>query len=141
MIAPPGPGPFPISLATVPFYVLLGTVAVFGLMWVALRIYHPQRKRGLEAFREAAGVSVGFLLLALALVVGLAAFDPSGNRTSYALFRTVISGYWLALAIPVVSVAGTVEMRSRGAIRWFLPSLAVAAGLFIAAFGYYYVYG
>lgn len=108
-------------------------------MLFVLRAVHPNRKRGLEGYFEAAGVSLGFLVFSVALVVALAVHDPDGNRTSFALFETVLTGYWLALAIPIVTVGSSVEARSRGAIRWVLPSIGVAALLFGGFFGYYYL--
>ncbi|MGP8110790.1 MAG: hypothetical protein ACLQD9_08845 [Thermoplasmata archaeon] len=108
-------------------------------MLFVLRAYHPNRKRGLEGYLEAAGVSLGFLVLSVALVVALAAKDPDGNRTAYALFEAVLSGYWLAVAIPVVTVGSSVQARSRRAIRWLIPSVVVAAVVFLAVFAYYYL--
>ncbi len=107
-------------------------------MLFVLRAAHPQRKRGLEGYLEAAGVSLAFLVLSVALVLALVAHDPHGNRTAYALFETILAGYWLALAIPIVTVGSSVQARSRGAIRWLLPSILVTALLFGALFGYYY---
>ena len=100
-----------------------------------------KRKRGLEGYLDAAGVSLGFLVVAVSLVVALAYHDPSGNRTSFALYTTVLSGYWLAFAIPVVTVGSSVHARSRGAIPWLAPSVAIAAAMFFAFFGYYYRIG
>ncbi len=136
---PPGPGPVDLSLASPSFYALVGTLAAFIAMLVVLRTAHPQRKRAFEGYLEAAGVSLGFLLFAVGLVIALALHDPYGNRTSYALFETVLTGYWLALAIPIVTVGSSVQARSRGTIRWVLPSIAVAVLTFGALFGYYFV--
>ncbi len=138
MLAAPGPGPTALSLATPGFYVLVATLVLFVAMLFVLRTYYPNRKRGLEGYLEAAGVSLGFLVVSVALVVALAAHDPDGNRTSYALFEAIISGYWLAVAIPVVTVGSSVQARSRGAIRWLLPSMVVAAVAFLGVFAYYY---
>jgi len=135
----PGPGPDPLSLAVPSFYALVGTLAVFVAMLFVLRAAHPQRKRGLEGYLEAAGVSLGFLVFAVALVVALALHDPKGDRTSFALFETILTGYWLAIAIPIVTVGSSVEARSRGATRWALPSIGVAVLMFGALFAYYYV--
>ena len=135
----PGPGPDSLSLAVPSFYALVGTLAAFVAMLLVLRTAHPQRKRGLEGYLEAAGVSLGFLVFAVVLVVALAVHDPSGDRTSFALFETVLTGYWLAVAIPIVTVGSSVEARSRGAIRWALPSIGVAVLMFGALFAYYYV--
>ncbi len=120
---------------------LLATLVLFVLMYVVLRRSYPRRKRGFEGYRDAAGVSLGFLLFAVVLVVTVVLHDPTGNRTSFALYETVLTGYWLAFAIPVVTVGSSVEARSRSAIRWFLPSVLVAALMFFAIFGYYYGVG
>ncbi len=138
MISPPGPGTEPLSLANPSFYALVGALAVFVGMLFVLRAAHPQRKRGLEGYLEAAGVSLVFLASSVALVVALAVHDPRGNRTAHALFETVLAGYWLALAIPIVTVGSSVQARSRGTIRWVVPSIGVALLMFAAFFGYYY---
>ncbi len=139
LLAPPGSGSFALDLADPSFFVLVGTLAAFVAMWFVLRAMHPNRKRGLEGYLEAAGVSLAFLAVAVALVIYLAATDPSGNRTSFALFETILSGYWLAVSLPVVTVGSSVQARSRGAIRWFWPSIAASGLLFVALFGYYYL--
>jgi hypothetical protein len=136
---PPGPGAYDLSLASPPFYALVGTLAAFVAMLVVLRGSHPQRKRAFEGYLEAAGVSLGFLVFSVGLVIALAVHDPHGDRTSHGLFETVLTGYWLALAIPIVTVGSSVQARSRGAIRWVVPSIAVAAVTFVALFGYYYL--
>jgi hypothetical protein len=135
----PGPGPYHLSLATPGFYLLLATLAIFLAMLVVLKRGHPNRKRGLEGYLDAAGVSLVFLALSTALVVGLATKDPDGNLTAYALFETVLTGYWLAFAIPVVTVGSSVEARSRQAIRWLAPSILIAGAMFFAVFGYFYL--
>ena len=136
---PPGPGSLALSLASPSFYALVGTLAAFVAMLVVLRTSHPQRKRAFEGYLEAAGVSLGFLVFSVGLVVVLAVHDPHGDRTSFALFETVLTGYWLALAIPIVTVGSSVQARSRGAIPWVLPSIGVAVLSFVALFGYYYL--
>jgi hypothetical protein len=108
-------------------------------MFFVLRSYHPNRKRGLEGYLEGAGVSLLFLILALVAVVVVAAHDPHGNKTSFALYTTILTGYWLAFAIPVVTVASSIQARSRGAIPWLVPSILVAALMFLGLFGYYYL--
>lgn len=135
----PGPGPYPLSLAAPSFYALVAAPGVFVGMLFLLRAIHPERKRGLEGYLEAAGASLVFLSLAVGLVVALAAHDPDGNRTSYALFQTVLAGYWLALAIPIVTVGSSVQARSRGAIRWGWPSIGIAALTFAGLFAYTYL--
>jgi|HubBroStandDraft_1064217.scaffolds.fasta_scaffold189377_2 hypothetical protein len=136
---PPGTGTYDLSLATAGFVVLAVSLFLFVLMFLVLRNYHPNRKRGLEGYLEGAGVSLIFLVLAFALVVVLVTHDPHGNKTSYALYTTVLTGYWLAFAIPVVTVASSIQARSRGAIAWLVPSILVAALLFVGLFGYYYL--
>jgi hypothetical protein len=135
----PGPGPYDLSLATAGFAVLAVSLFLFVLMFFVLRNYHPNRKRGLEGYLEGAGVSLIFLILAFALVIALVAHDPRGNKTSYALYTTVLTGYWLAFAIPVVTVASSIQARSRGAIPWLIPSIVVAGLMFLGLFGYYYL--
>lgn len=136
--APPGPGPTALTLATPSFYLLLASFGLFLVMLLVLRAYHPNRRLGFEGYLEAAGVSIAFLLFGVILVVVLALRYPEGNSTSYALYETVLTGYWLAFAIPVVTVGSSVQARSRGTIRWLIPSILVALGMFFALFAYYY---
>ncbi len=137
-IAPPGPGSAPLPLATASFYVLLATLGLFVVMLLVLRTYHPNRKRGLEGYLEAAGVSLAFLVFSVLLVVAIALHDPEGNRTSFAAYETILTGYWLAFAIPVVTVGSSVQGRSRGAIHWLVPSIVIAVAMFFVLFAYYY---
>ncbi|HYB77658.1 MAG TPA: hypothetical protein VEE83_03125 [Thermoplasmata archaeon] len=136
-LTPPAPGPHGLPLDTTGFYVLAATLGLFVLMLLLLRHFYPGRKRGLEGYLDAAGVSLAFLLFGVVLVVALATRDPRGNGTAYALYETVLTGYWLAFAIPVVTVGSSVEARSRGTIRWLLPSVVVAVAMFFAVFAYY----
>lgn len=136
--APPGAGSAALSLATPAFYLLVAVLGLFVVMLLVLRSYYPNRKRGFEGYLEAAGVSLAFLVFGVALVVFLVLRDPDGNATSWALYETVLSGYWLAFAIPVVTVGSSVEARSRGTIRWMVPSVFVAALMFLGIFAYYY---
>jgi hypothetical protein len=140
-LAAPGPGPYVLTLATPGFYALVLTLGLFFLMLLVLARMHPNRKRGFEGYLDAAGVSVGFLVFALALTVGLTVHDPRGNRTAWALYTTAVTGYWLAFAIPVVTVGSSIQGRTRGAVRWLLPSILVAVLAFLALFGYYYLGG
>jgi hypothetical protein len=134
----PGPGPYELTLATPSFYVLVGVLAIFiGMLWL-LRSQHPRGRRGVEGFLEAAGVDLAFLVLGVALVVGLAAKDPHGNRTALALYEVVLGGFWLTFAIPVVTVGSAVHHRSRGGIAWLVPSIVVAALLFVGCFAFYF---
>ena len=134
----PGPGPYALTLETPGFYLLVATLAIFLALLFVLRSSHPDRKRGLEGYLDAAGVSLVFLVLSTVLVVLLVVRFPSANRTAYALYEVVLTGYWLAFAIPVVTVGSSVQARSRSAIRWFLPSLIVATAMFFGLFGYFY---
>jgi len=135
----PGPGPFALSLGTTGFAVLAVSLFLFVLMFFVLRSYHPNRKRGLEGYLEGAGVSLIFLILAVVLVLVVSAHDPHGNKTSYALYTTILTGYWLAFAIPVVTVASSIQARSRGAIPWLIPAIVIAGLMFVGLFGYYYL--
>jgi len=137
-IGPPGPGPHELSLSTPAFYLLSATLGLFVLMLLMLRHFYPQRKRGLEGYLDAAGVSLAFLLFGMVLVVALASRDPHANDTAYALYETILTGYWLAFAIPVVTVGSSVQARSRGAIRWLAPAVVIAVAMFFGVFAYYY---
>jgi hypothetical protein len=137
-LPPPGPGPHNLPLATPGFYLLTTTLALFVVMLLVLRYYYPNRRRGLEGYLDAAGVSLAFLICGVLLVVLLAVRDPRGNVTAYALYETVLTGYWLAFAIPVVTVGSSVQARSRGSIRWLIPAFVIAVAMFFAVFAYYY---
>ncbi|MCI4370617.1 MAG: hypothetical protein L3J81_04725, partial [Thermoplasmata archaeon] len=127
--ASPGTGPYPVALGVPAFYVLVSLLGLFVvLLWWVHRTY-PRRKRILEGFFEAAGIDLIFLAFAVVLVVALAVHDPSGNRTSAALYHVVVSGYWLTFSIPVVTIGSSVESRSRGTAAWMLPSLVACAVL------------
>jgi hypothetical protein len=141
MLPAPGSGTIPLDVLGSPFYVLVGTLLVFVLMFFVLRAAHPNRKRGLDGYVEAAGVSLIFLAFSVGLVVYLALAYPHANRTSFGLFETVLSGYWLAISLPVVTVGSSVQARSRGAIRWLLPSVGLSAALFVGLFLYYFYAG
>jgi hypothetical protein len=136
--APPGPGVHPLSLSTPGFYLLSATLGLFVVMLILLRHSYPNRKRGLEGYLDAAGVSLAFLVFGVILVVMLSTRFPNGNVTSFALYETVLTGYWLAFSIPVVTVGSSVQARSRGAIRWLVPSMLISVAMFFAIFAYYY---
>ena len=136
-LAPPGPGPIPLPLDTAPFYILLATLGLFVVMLLVLRAYYPNRKRGFEGYLEAAGVSLVFLAFAVVFVVVLAMRYPTGNTTAHAFYATVLTGYWLAFAIPVVTVGSSVQARTRGSIAWLVPSILIAVGMFFGLFAYY----
>lgn len=136
--AVPGHGSFLLALDTTAFYVLVASLFVFvGMLWL-LHARYPGRKRGLEGYLEAAGITLVFLSSGLALVVALVMHDPHGNRTWYALYQVVLSGYWFSFAIPVVTVGSSVESRSRGRIPWLIPSVIVAVAMFGVLFAYYF---
>ncbi len=82
-----------------------------------------------------AGVRRESLVHSVGLVVALAAKDPEGNRMAYALFEAVPSGYRLAVAI----VGNSAQPRSRKQARWLIPSVVVAAVLFLTGFAFYYL--
>ncbi len=136
---PPGPGPYPISLDTTAFFLLVAVLLLFLVMLWYLWVAYPHRKRGLEGYLDAVGIDICFILLGIGILTGLALYDPSGDLTSYALYRTILSGYWLAFAIPIVTVGSSVQARSRGSIRWFAPSIVIDILLFLAIFGYYFL--
>lgn len=135
---PPGPGAYDLPLATPAFYLLVGLLALFiGMLWLLRRRY-PRRERGLDGYFDAAGVDLAFLVFALLLVVGLAWHDPRGNRTALALYRVVLSGYWLTFSIPLVTVGTSIQDRSRGGIPWLVPSVLAAGALFVVLFAYFF---
>lgn len=133
----PGTGAHVLTLDTPPFFVLLALLALFVGMLLLLRQSHPKARRALDGYLEASAVDIGFLAFALVLVMGLSWFDPRGNETSYALYEVVLRGYWLAFAIPIVTVGSSVHSRSRGAIPWLWPSIGVAAVMFALFFAVY----
>ncbi len=140
-LVPPGPGPHDLALSTPAFYLLAASLGLFVVMLFLLRHFYPKRKRGLEGYLDAAGVSLGFLVFGVILVVLLATRDPRGNETAYALYETVLTGYWLAFAIPVVTVGSSVQARSRGAIPWLVPAVLIAVAMFFGFFAYYSAVG
>ena len=135
---PPGSGPVALSLSTPAFYVLVASLLLFVVMLLVLWAYHPNKKLGLEGYLDAAGISLAFLFFAVLLVVALVVHDPRGDQTSWALYETILTGYWLAFAIPVVTVGSSVQARSRGTIRWMAPSVGIAILMFFALFAYYF---
>jgi hypothetical protein len=137
----PGPGRYPLPLATPGFYLLLLLLATFlAMLWLLYR-YYPGRKRGVEGFFDAAYVDLSFLVFGFVLVVLLAALFVHGNRTSLALYRVVIDGYWFTFSIPIVTVGLSIHHRSRGGIPWLYPAVLVASLLFLGLFAFYYAIG
>jgi hypothetical protein len=136
----PGPGRIPLPLTTPSFYILVALIGLFALMLWYLSHAYPGRRRAMEGYFEGAGISLGFLALAVLLVLALGMEFPRGNRTSWALYTVVLSGYWLTFAIPIVSVASSVESRSRGKIPWVLPSILLSIAMFAALFAYYFYF-
>ena len=137
----PGPGPYALPLDTAGFYVLVAILGLFVAMLWLLRRSHPRAQRAFEGYLEAASVDIAFLVFSLVLIVSLSVRDPYGNRTALALYQVVMTGYWLAFAIPIVTVGSSVHSRSRGTIAWLIPSLAVAIGLFAGFFALYFTGG
>jgi hypothetical protein len=137
----PGPGRYPLPLATWAFAILIAVVGILVLMYLLLRFRHPQGRRWVEGYLEAAGVDLAFLLASVLVVVWLHLEDPLGNRSAFALYQTILSGYWLTFAIPIVTVGSSVHSRTRGGVPWRIPSVAVAVAIFAAVFAYYYYYG
>jgi hypothetical protein len=136
----PGPGPYVLSLATISFYLLLGSLGLFVVLLLLLRSNYPRGRRALAGYLDAAGVSLALLGFAVVLVVYLAYRFPSGNREAFALYTTILSGYWLAFAIPVVTVGSSVQARSRGSVRWVVPAVVAAAAAFALIAAYYYMH-
>jgi hypothetical protein len=135
----PGPGPYDLTLSTLAFDLLVGTLGLFVLLLLLLRSRSGGR-RALAGYLDAAGVSLAFLVFAVGLVVYLADRFPSGNRTAYALYATILSGYWLAFAIPVVTVGSSVQSRSRGSVPWLVPAVLAAIAAFGLVAAYYYAH-
>jgi hypothetical protein len=136
----PGPGPYVLSLATISFYLLLGSLGLFVVLLLLLRSNYPRGRRALAGYLDAAGVSLALLGFAVVLVVYLAYRFPSGNRVAFALYTTILSGYWLAFAIPVVTVGSSVQARSRGSVRWVVPAVVATAAAFALIAAYYYMH-
>jgi hypothetical protein len=136
--AEPGPGRYALSLNIPAFYILIGLLVVFVAMLYLLSARPAGHRRALQGYLEAAGIDLVFLVFSVALVVALAVHDPSGNRTSRALFDVVLGGVWLTFAIPIVTVGSSVHHRSHGGVPWLIPSVLVAIGLFGVVFAVYY---
>jgi hypothetical protein len=137
----PGPGRYPLPLGTWAFAILLAVLFLLVLMYVVLRVRHPTGRRWVEGYLEAAGVDLAFLFASLFVLVWLHLHDPLGNRSALALYDTILGGYWLAFAIPIVTVGSSVQSRTRGGVPWLIPSVIVAVLIFLAIFAYYYYYG
>jgi hypothetical protein len=136
----PAAGRIPLPLSTAPFYILIGLIALFALMRWYLAHAYPDRKRAMEGYFEAAGIDLVFLFFAVGLVAFLGLEYPDGNRSAWALTEVVLNGYWLTFAIPMVTVASSVESRSRGRIPWRLPSVLLSIAMFGALFAYYFYF-
>ena len=134
----PGRGIHALTLETPAFYVLVILLGLFAAMLWYLWQAYPNHQRGFEGYFEAAGIDLAFLLFGVALIVGLVMRDPHGNQTSWALYHVILGGYWLTFAIPMVTVASSIEGRSRGRIAWLVPSILIAGLLFVALFLYYF---
>ncbi|MDE1822316.1 MAG: hypothetical protein KGJ23_15530 [Euryarchaeota archaeon] len=121
------------------FLVLLATLALFVAMYLALRANTRSRK-ALEGFREAVFVDSAFLCFSVVLVIYLAWKYPTGDHVAWALSQVVLGGLWLTFAIPVVTVGFSVHSRTRGQVAWIVPSILVAAGLFVVIYWWTYNY-
>lgn len=128
-----GTSGYPISLDTISFYVLLGVLALFVAMYLALRA-NTRSRRALQGFREAIFVDAAFLLFSVLLVLYLAVAYPSGNHVAWAVSQVVLNGLWLTFAIPVVTVGFSVHSHTRGEVAWMVPSILFAAGLFVVLY-------
>jgi hypothetical protein len=136
----PGPGRYPLPLATPGLYLVVLLLLTFVGMLFLLYRYYPGRKRATEGFYEAAYIDVSFLAFGLLLAIGLGLLYAHGNRTSLALYRVVVGGYWFSFSIPIVTVGLSIHKRSRGGVPWRYPAIAAAALLFLALFGFYYAF-
>jgi hypothetical protein len=136
----PGPGRYPLPLGTWAFAILLSVLGLLVLMYLVLRFRHPQGQRWVEGYMSAAGVDLAFLFAAVLTVVWLHLKDPLGNRSALAIYQTILDGYWLTFAIPIVTVGSSVHSSTRGGVPWRVPSIVVAAAIFFAIFAYYYYY-
>ena len=134
----PGHGRFALTLNTPGFAILLLLLGTFAVILFLLHRIYPGRQRALDGYFEAASIDLAFLLFGFVLVVALVVSNAHGNRTSVALYRVIIEGYWYTFSIPVVTVATSVEDRSRGSVRWKLPSLLASGLLFVGLFAFYY---
>lgn len=134
----PGPGAFAVPLQSFAFDVLVAVLVLPALLYLVLRWRHPRGKRWVEGYLEAAGINLVFLFAAVLIIVGLHYTLPMGNRTVEAIYLTVLDGYWLAFAIPIVTVGSSVHNKTRGGVPWRWPSLVVSLGIFLVIFAYYY---
>jgi hypothetical protein len=139
--AAPGPGQYPLPLDAPGLYLLLLLLGTFlGMLWLLYR-YFPGRRRATEGFYEAAYIDVSFLIFGLVLVLALGLAYAHGNRTSLALYRVVLGGYWFTFSIPIVTVGLTIHRRSRGGVPWRYPAVVAAGLLFVGLFAFYYAVG
>jgi hypothetical protein len=137
----PGPGRYPLPLGTWAFAILVAVLGPFLVMYVLLRIRHPSGRRWVQGYLDAAGVDIAFLVASVLALVWLRFHDPMGNRSSFAIYDTILSGSWLTFAIPIVTVGSSVHSRTRGGVPWRIPSIVLAVAIFAAVFAYYYYYG
>jgi hypothetical protein len=137
----PGPGRYPLPLETWAFAILVSVLGLLLLMYAVLRIRHPSGRRWVQGYLDAAGVDIAFLVASVLVLVWLRLHDPLGNRSSLAIYDTILSGYWLTFAIPVVTVGSSVHSSTRGGVPWRIPSIVVAVAIFAVVFAYYYYSG
>ncbi len=126
-----------IDLDTANFALLVVGLVLFIGMFVLL-LSRTKSRRALRGFIDATGVSLAFLVFSLVTLLYLEDHYPSGNRAAWALAQVILQGYWLALAIPIVSVGSSVHSATRGTAAWLYPSVLVSAGLFLVLFYYYF---
>ena len=137
--APPG-ADFRIDLWSNPaFYLLLGVLGLFLVMYLLLR-RDTRSRRALEGFLEATQVDMTFLGGSVVLLVYLALEYPTGSRIAWSITNVVLAGYWLTFAIPIVTVGSSVHSATNGRASWLVPSILVAAGLFVVLFWWTYVH-
>jgi hypothetical protein len=124
---------YQIQLDTPAFGIILAVLALFFLMFFYLKL-STTSKRALAGFIEATEVDVAFLGASVILLLYLAANYPSGNHIAWAISQVILQGYWLALAIPIVTVGNTVHGKTRGALAWRDSSIVLALILFAVLF-------
>jgi hypothetical protein len=124
---------YQIDLNTPAFGIIIAVLALFFLMFFYLKL-STTSKRALAGFVEATEVDVAFLGSSVILLLYLAANYPSGNHVAWAISQVVLQGYWLTLAIPIVTVGNTVHGKTRGALAWRDSSIVLALILFAVLF-------
>jgi phosphatidylglycerophosphate synthase len=119
------------------FALIIAVLLLFFVMYFYIR-WRTSSKRALEGFIEATEIDVAFLGISIVALLYLAANYPSGNHVAWAVSQVILRGYWLAFAIPIVTVGNTIHGRTRGTLPWRGPSIAIAVALFAVI--YYLTY-